>query len=69
MFPANPSQSDIQESNNISDIIKLTALIATFAGSNNIAMISLDLIRAAGHGNPQYEKLISVIQQGFPKGT
>ena len=30
VFPANPSQSDIQESNNISDIIKSTAWMATF---------------------------------------
>ena len=56
-----------QESNNISDIIKSTALMATFAGSNNIAMISPDLIPAAGCGDPQYGKLISVIQQSFPR--
>ena len=41
--------------------------MAAFAGSNNIAIISPDLIHAAGHGDPQYEKLISVIQQGFPR--
>ena len=67
VFPVKPSQSDIQESNNVSDIIESSALMATFAGSNNIAMISLDLICAAGHGDPQYEKLISVIEQGFPR--
>ena len=39
--------------------------MATFAGSNNIAIISPDLIRAAGFGDPQYENLINVIQQGF----
>ena len=32
--------------------------MATFEGSNKIAMISPDLICAAGHGNPQYEKLM-----------
>ena len=67
VFPAKPFQSDIQESNNISDIIKSTALMAIFASSYNIVMISQDLIHAAGHGDPQYEKLISVIQQGFPR--
>ena len=67
VFPANPSQSNIQESNNISDIIKSTALMATSVGSNNIAIISPDLIRAAGCSDPQYEKLISAIQQGFPR--
>ena len=41
--------------------------MATFAGNNNIAMISSDRIHAAGRGDPQYEKLISVIQQGFPR--
>ena len=41
--------------------------MATFAGSNNMAMISPNLIRAAGRSDPQYEKLISVIQQGFPR--
>ena len=61
VFPPSPSQSDIQESNNISDEIKSTALIATFADSNNIAMISPDLIRAPGRDDPQYDKLISVI--------
>ena len=67
VFPAKPSQSDILEANNISNITESTALMATFASSNNIAMISPDLIHAAGHGNPQYEKLISVIQQGFSR--
>ena len=47
VFPAKPSQSDIWESNNISDIIESTALMATFAGSNNVAIISSDLICAA----------------------
>ena len=61
--------SDIQESNNVSDMIKSIALMATFASSNNIAMISPDLIHAAGHGNPKYEELISVIQQDFPNLT
>ena len=65
VFPPKPSQLDILNSNNISDIIESTDLMATFAGSNNIAMILPDLICAAGHGNLQYEKLISVIQQGF----
>ena len=46
--------------------IESTALMATFVGSNNVAMISPDLIHATGCGNPQYEKLI-VIQQGFPR--
>ena len=41
--------------------------MAMFAGSNNIAMISLDLIPAACRGDPQYGKLISAIQQSFPK--
>ena len=67
VLPVNPSQLDIQQSNNISNIIKSTDLMATFAGSNNIAMISPVLIHAVGCGNPQYEKLISVIQQGFPR--
>ena len=67
VFSAKLSQSDILESNNISDIIESTALMATFAGSNNIAMISPDLIRAAGHGNPEHKKLISVIQQDFSR--
>ena len=66
-FPAKPSQVDILESNNISDITESTALMATFASSNNIAISSPDLIFAAGCGTPQYEKLISVIQQGFPR--
>ena len=43
--------------------------MATFAGSNNIPMISPDLIHAAGRGDPQYEKFISVIQQAFGKDT
>ena len=67
VFPAKLSQSDIQESNNIRDIIKSTGLMTAFADSNNIAMISPDIIHAAGRGNPQYEKLISVIQQGFSR--
>ena len=41
--------------------------MVTFVGSSNIAMISPDLIRAGGRGDPQYEKLISVIQEGFPR--
>ena len=41
--------------------------MATFTGGNNITIISPDLIRAAGCGDPQYEKLISVIQQRFPR--
>ena len=67
VFPTKPSQSDILESNDISNITEPTALIATFADSSNIAMISLDLIRAAGHSDPQYEKLRDTIQHGFPK--
>ena len=67
VFPAKPSQSDILKSNNISDIKESTPLMATFAGSNNIAMISPDIIHTAGCGDPQYKKLISVIQQGFPR--
>ena len=67
VFPGKSSQSDILESNNISDITESTALMATFAGSNNITMISPDLIYAAGCGDPQYEKLTSVIQQSFPR--
>ena len=67
IFPAKPSQSDITESNNISDITESTALMATFTGNSNVAMISPDIIRAAGHSDPQYEKLIETIRQGFPK--
>ena len=63
VFPAKPSQSDILESNNISDIID----DSNICRQNNIAIISPDLIRAAGRGDPQFKKLISVIQQGFPK--
>ena len=65
VFATKPSQSDILESNYVIDITESTGLIATFSGSNNLAMISPDLICAAGRGDPQYEKLISVIQQGF----
>ena len=42
--------------------------MATFAGSNNIAVISQDLIHAAIRGDPQYEKLISVTQQDCHRG-
>ena len=52
VFPAKPTESDILESNNISDITESTALIAIFAGSNYIAMISPDLIRAVGRSDP-----------------
>ena len=40
--------------------------MTTFAGSNNIAIISLDIIHTAVRGNQQYKKLISMIQ-GFPR--
>ena len=59
VFPAKPSQSDILESNNISHIIESTALMATFTGSNNKAIISPDLFHATGCGNPLYKKLMS----------
>ena len=67
VYPSKSSQLEIQEPKNKSDIIESTALMATFACSNNIALISPDLICATGRGDPQYEKLISVIQQGFPR--
>ena len=41
--------------------------MVTFTDNDNIAMIPPDLISAAGRSDPQYEKLISVIQQGFPR--
>ena len=67
VFPTKTSQSDILESNYISNITESTALIATFADSTNIAMISPDQIHAAGCSDPEYEKLIDTIQHGFPK--
>ena len=48
-------------------IVVHCCVLVTFADSSNIAMISPDLIREAGHSDPQYEKLIDTIQQGFPK--
>ena len=41
--------------------------MATFAGSNNRAFMSPDLICATVHGDPQYKKLTCVIQQGFSR--
>ena len=56
VFPAKPSQSGILECNSISDIIESTALMETFADSNNIAIMLPDLIHAAGRGNPRYKE-------------
>ena len=41
--------------------------MATFADSNNIAMISPDLIRSADRGNPQYEKTNKYDTARLPK--
>ena len=40
--------------------------MARFGANSNTALTSPDLIRAAGHSDPQYIKLIKTIQRGFP---
>ena len=49
------------------DRVKSTTLLATFRASDNIVLISPDIIHAAGRSNLQYNKLKDTIQNGFQK--
>ena len=49
------------------DWVKSTTILATFESSDNIVLISTDIIRVAGGSDPQYNKLIDTIQNGFQK--
>ena len=66
-FPTEPSQLDIIESDVMDDWVKSTTLLSSFRASDNVALISPDVIRAAGHNDLQYKKLIETIQNGFEK--
>ena len=59
--------SDIIESDNMDDWVKSTTLLSSFGASDNVALISPDAIRAAGHSDLQYKKLIDSIQNRFEK--
>ena len=62
-----PTQSDVTESDDMDDWVASTTTMATFGANSNIAVTSPDLIRAAGHSDPQYIKLIKTIQRGFSR--
>ena len=49
------------------DWIKSTTILASFKISDNIVLISPDIIRAAGRSDLQYNKLIDTIQNRFKK--
>ena len=66
-FPTEPSQLDIIESDVMDDRVKSISLLSSFGASENIALISPDAIRTAGHNDLQYKKLIETIQNGFEK--
>ena len=67
VLPAKPTQSDVTESDDMDDWVASTTTMATFGANNNTALTSPDLIRAAGHSDPQYIELIKTIQKGFPR--
>ena len=50
-FPTEPSQLDIIESDNMDNWVKSTTLLSSFRASDNVALISPDTIRAAGHND------------------
>ena len=47
--------------------VKSTTLLSSFGASDNVVLISPDAIRAAGHNDMQYKKLIDTIQNRFEK--
>ena len=67
VLPAKPTQSDVTESDDMDDWVASTTTMATFGANSNTALTSPDLIRAAGHSDPQYIELIKTIQKGFPR--
>ena len=67
VFPAEPSRSDVIESDDMDDWVKSTTQQATFGASDNIMLISPDIIRVAGRSDSQYNKLIDTIQNGSKK--
>ena len=67
VLPAKPTQSDVTESDDMNEWVTSTTTMATFGANSNTALTSPDLIRVAGHSDPQYIKLIKTIQKGFPR--
>ena len=67
VLPAKPTQSDVTESDDMDDWVASTTTMAIFGANSNTALTSPDLIRTAGHSDPQYIKLIKTIQKGFPR--
>ena len=67
VFPADPSRSDIIEFDEMDVWVKSTTLLATFGASNNIVLISPDIIHADGCSDLQYNKLIDTKQNRFQK--
>ena len=49
------------------DWVASITTMTTFGANSNTALTSPDPIRAAGHSDPQYIKLIKPIQRGFPR--
>ena len=65
VLPAKPTQSDVTESDDMDDWIASTTTMATFGANSNTALTSPDLIRAAGHSDPQYS--LRQYKLGFPR--